>query len=98
MEIGDRIIFKKNRFTEKCYYIDKVFKIESFSKSKRSIYYNFKITNNKCNCYLCRSRKTINSYSQKHIGLCSIGIVDIELVQSKIEFNRVQKINKIFYK
>jgi hypothetical protein len=85
-EIGDRIKMKPTKYNKGCYYLNKVYKIEKFSKSKSSAYYNFKITNNRCKCYQC---------SHRIHGINSVGITDIEIYQTKKEFDRIFKLNKL---
>jgi uncharacterized UBP type Zn finger protein len=86
MEIGDQFKMKKTPFNKGCFYIDKIYTAQSFSKSKLSVYYEFKVSNKKCKCYQC---------SQRKIGINSIGLIDTELYQTKKEKDRLIKINRI---
>lgn len=86
MEIGDQFRFRLTSYNKQCYYLDKVYIINSFSKSRLSIYYDFKVSNKKCKCYQCSNRV---------LGSNSTGIIDIYLYQTKKEKERLIKLNTI---
>ena len=89
-QIGDRFIinWKKIRQAYRikvCKFPDLEFSISSFSKSGLSVYYKDERTNKKCSCNHCVSDRQI----------CSIGVADIIITQSKISFERDRKLKKL---
>ena len=85
-EVGDTIILKANKFCSAK--PNKEFIVESLSKSEISVYYRDNRTNNKCRCNRCQ-----NDPFNK--GLKCIGMVDIIVVETRIQRERDIKINQL---
>ena len=94
-EIGDKFIinWKKIRSTypsvKVCKFPDLEFTIESFSKSKLSVYFTDNRTNIKCSCQTCVRDKSSNRTSN------SIGINDIIITQKKLSIERSRKLKEL---
>lgn len=86
MEVGDTFKVKPSLINIGCYYLDKIYKVKSISKFGYTIYYDFKIKNNKCVCSQCFNRILGTNY---------ISIDSVLLHQSKKEKDRLMKINRI---
>lgn len=97
MEIGDLfVITRKGRYRNKpCPYADKEYVIKSFSKSGGSVYYDDNRTNIKCRCNNCHKtyhREFINGeWVNVSMPRC-IGVVDIRIVEKRLERERDIKI------
>lgn len=93
-EIGDKFIinWKKIRSTypiKACKFPELEFTIDSFSKSKLSVYFTDNRTNIKCSCQTCEKDKSNNRTSN------SIGINDIIITQKKLEIERSRKLKSL---
>jgi hypothetical protein len=77
----------------KCQDPDKVFIIESFSKSSLSVYYIDSRKNIKCNCNNC-SKKGKEIYLDGSVIRCT-GISDIKLHSKRIQRERDNKLKKL---
>ena len=93
-EIGDKFIinWKKIRSTypvKSCKFPDLEFTIDSFSKSKLSVYFKDNRTNIKCSCQVCEKDKSSNRTSN------SIGINDIIITQKKLAIERSRKLKSL---
>lgn len=98
-EIGDSFSIDYGKINEiypdfmKCQDPDKVFIIESFSKSGLSVYYIDSRKNIKCNCNNCSQRGkeiTLNGYVRRCIGLS-----DIKLHSKRIQVERDNKLKQL---
>ena len=95
-EVGDRFIinWKKIRSTypiKACKFPELEFTIDSFSKSKLSVYFTDNRTNIKCSCQVCEKDKSSNRTSNS----ISIGINDIIITQKKLEIERSRKLKEL---
>jgi hypothetical protein len=94
MEIGDKFLINwkgiKSTYTglTLCKYKDKIFTISDFSKSRLSVYFYHNKTNNGCKCNICTEKDYLKS----------ISIKDIIITQTKKQYERDSKLNKILYK
>jgi hypothetical protein len=77
----------------KCKDPDKVFIVESFSKSSLSVYYIDSRKNIKCNCNNC-SKKGKEIYLDGSVIRCT-GISDIKLHSKRIQRERDNKLKKL---
>jgi len=89
-EIGDKFIinWKKIRSTypsvKACKFPELEFTINSFSKSKLSVYFTDNRTNIKCSCHVCTKRQDN-----------SIAINDIIITQKKLAIERSRKLKSL---
>lgn len=77
----------------KCQDPDKVFIIESFSKSELSVYYIDSRTNTKCNCNNCSTRD--KEILLNGSTLRCIGVSDIKLHLKKKQIEREAKLKEL---
>jgi hypothetical protein len=84
-EIGDSFVIIDTPYFKYNCKDKKSFIIKSFSKSGLSVYYNDTRTNKKCRCNNCVKLETI-----KCIGVCNI-----ELVATRMQRERDQKLKKL---
>ena len=98
-EIGDSFSVDYGKINEiypdfmKCQDPDKVFIIESFSKSGLSVYYIDNRTNNKCNFNNC-SKKGKEIYLNGSTRRC-VGVSDIKLHSKRIQRERNNKLKQL---
>jgi hypothetical protein len=98
-EIGDKFIINWKGITKtypsvkKCNFPDLEFTIDSFSKSKLSVYYLDRRTNKKCQCQYCS--KSIYGKNITNENTCSIGVADIIITQKKLAFERNKKLKSL---
>lgn len=94
-EIGDKFIINWKKIistypsVKVCKFSDLEFTIESFSKSKLSVYFTDNRTNIKCSCQTCVRDKSSNRTSN------SIGINDIIITQKKLSIERSRKLKEL---
>lgn len=94
-EIGDKFIinWKKIKSTypsiKTCKFSDLEFTIDSFSKTKLSVYFTDNRTNIKCYCQICKKDKSSNRTSN------SIGINDIIITQKRLAIERSRKLKSL---
>jgi hypothetical protein len=99
IEIGDSFTIDYKKINGiypnfmKCKDPDKVFIIESFSKSSLSVYYIDSRKNIKCNCNNC-SKKGKEIYLDGSVIRCT-GISDIKLHSKRIQRERDNKLKKL---
>ena len=92
-EVGDKFIinWKKIRITypsvKVCKFPELEFTIDSFSKSKLSVYFTDNRTNIKCSCDVCGMNKNRTSNS--------MGINDIIITQKKLAIERSRKLKSL---
>jgi hypothetical protein len=98
-EIGDKFIINWKRIisaypsVKLCKFPDLEFTIESFSKSKISVYYLDNRTNKKCKCQYCG--KSIYGNNIKNNNTCSIGVADIIITKKKLSIERDNKLKRL---
>jgi hypothetical protein len=99
IEIGDSFTIDYKKINGiylnfmKCKDPDKVFIVESFSKSSLSVYYIDSRKNIKCNCNNC-SKKGKEIYLDGSVIRCT-GISDIKLHSKRIQRERDNKLKKL---
>ena len=95
-EIGDKFIinWKKIIITypivEVCKFPELEFTIDSFSKSKLSVYFLDSRTNKKCSCDYCTKTGSFFDYKVK-----SIGTTDIIITQKNLAIERSKKLKSL---
>ena len=99
-EIGDKFIINWKGITKtypsvkKCNFPDLEFTIDSFSKSKLSVYYHDKRTNKKCKCQQCDKENLYCQDNPCSIPI-SIGVSDIIITQKKLAIKRSNKLKRL---
>ena len=97
-EIGDKFIINWKKVSavypgiKICKFPDLEFKIESFSKSRLSVYFIDKRTNKKCSCAYCD--KVLHDKNIKE-GAKSIGVDDIIITQKRLSVERSLKLKSL---
>jgi len=99
IEVGDKFVInwkgikKTYPNVQVCKFPDLEFTVDSFSKSKLSVYYLDMRTNKKCQCqYCCITPVHTNiTGSRKY----SIGVNDIIVTQKKLAFERDRKLKSL---
>jgi hypothetical protein len=98
-EIGDRFTINHKSlqkiypYSSKCKEPDKIFVIDSFTKSGLSVYYIDRRTNIKCNCFSCskRGREILLDGSVRRC----IGVSDILLHSKRKQIERNNKLKQL---
>jgi hypothetical protein len=91
IEIGDRFTIDWNYIKKTyssiniCKYLDRIFTITDFSKSRLSVYFYDYKTNNSCKCNLCSANSNRKS----------ISIREIKIFETKTQYERDKKLSKL---
>lgn len=97
-DIGDKFVINwvliKNNYPgiRVCKFPELEFTIESFSKSRLSVYFIDKRTNKKCSCTYCD--KVLYGKNIKE-GSKSIGVADIIITQKRLAVERSLKLKRL---
>lgn len=97
-EIGDKFVINWKKVSavypgiKICKFPELEFTIESFSKSKLSVYFIDKRTNKKCSCTYCD--KVLHGKNIKE-GSKSIGVADIIITQKRLSVERSLKLKSL---
>ena len=97
-EVGDKFIINWKKVSavypgiKICKFPYLEFTIDSFSKSKLSVYFIDKRTNKKCSCTYCD--KMLHGKNIKE-GAKSIGVTDIIITQKKLAIERSRKLKEL---
>lgn len=98
-EIGDKFIINWKKIistysnVKSCKFPHSEFTIDSFSKSKLSVYFIDNRTNKKCHCVYCD--KVLYGNNIKEEGTKSIGVADITITQRKLAIERSRKLKSL---
>lgn len=97
-EIGDKFIINWKKIistypsVKVCKFPELEFTIDSFSKSKLSVYFADNRTNKKCSCDYCSKILYGRNISE---GIKSIGTGDIIITQKKLAIERSRKLKSL---